>query len=610
VLNSLAGTHTIWGSAVATTPPPQTKLDSPVGPRAAGGSAAAISRPPTTNDPVAYQVLARKWRPQSFTAVVGQDAITQTLRNALASGRLAHAYLFAGPRGIGKTTMARLLAKALLCPERKAEEPCGTCPVCQEVQAGATVDVIEIDGASNRGIDDIRTLRENVKYAPARGRYKVYIIDEVHQLTPQAFDALLKTLEEPPAHVVFVLATTDPREIPLTVLSRVQRFDFKPIPPDIVSETLRRILIEEGVTHDPAALPIIARAATGSLRDALSLLDTALAHGGGTLEAAATAQVLGTAAPAQVRALVEAMLAHDAARALEAIDRAAAEGDDLGALARETIELMRHVLVLKAAPAARFAGLAPAAVDDLLGLGQGVSLDEILYLLRAFLDADAEMRDSPHPRVELEIAAVRAARRPVPAAIEDILRRVDEAEARARQTLLSGPAAPRSPAQTELLGGGSGPAPSTSPPHRGRDDRRVTAAAPASSVPAANAVPAGGPGGLAEGWALVVADVMRKKAMLGSVVNQAAPVELTDGVLTVRLEGNQFHRELLSDRANREIVTEATRRHVTGAVRIEIVGGIGDPGATEEHPAVRAALERFGGEIVSVRPRPQEGEAQ
>src|SRR5580765_850910 len=314
---------------------------------------------------MSYQVLARKWRPQTFDAVVGQDAITRTLRNALASGRIAHAYLFAGPRGIGKTTTARLLARALLCTARTGPEPCGKCSVCVEGLAGTLVDVIEIDGASNRGIEEIRTLRENVKYTPARGKYKVYIIDEVHQLTEAAFNALLKTLEEPPAHIVFVLATTDPREIPPTVLSRVQRFDFRPIAPDALRASLERILNEEKIPFEPAALPVIVRAAEGSLRDALSLLDTAIAYGEGRLEADTTAKLLGSSSPVHVRGFVTALLARDGAAALEAIDRAATAGEDLGTLCREAIEMARRLLVLKVATGAPFADLTPAEAAEL-----------------------------------------------------------------------------------------------------------------------------------------------------------------------------------------------------------------------------------------------------
>src|SRR5438128_4275267 len=212
------------------------------------------------------------------------------------------------------------------------------------------MDVIEIDGASNRGIEEIRTLRENVKYAPARGRYKVYIIDEVHQLTEAAFNALLKTLEEPPAHIVFILATTDPRDIPATVLSRVQRFDFRPIPADALVATLERILGEEKIPFEPAALPTVVRAAEGSLRDALSLLDTAIAYGSGRLDAATVATLLGAPAPVEVRAFASALVAHDTAAALEAIDRAVREGEDLQAFIRDVIELLRRTMVLKASP--------------------------------------------------------------------------------------------------------------------------------------------------------------------------------------------------------------------------------------------------------------------
>jgi DNA polymerase III subunit gamma/tau len=602
---------------------------------------------------VTYQVLARKYRPATFDEVVGQDAITRTLRNALASGRIAHAYLFAGPRGIGKTTTARLLARALLCPERKGADPCGACPACQDAEAG--IDIIEIDAASNRKIEDIRTLRENVKYAPAHGRYKVYIIDEVHQLTNDAFDALLKTLEEPPPHVVMVLATTDPRELPPTILSRVQRFDFRPMTPDLLTTTLESILGREKLEFDPAALPAIVRAAEGSLRDALSLLDTAIAYGNGRLDAETTATLLGTTTPAEVRAFAAALVAHDVTPALEAIDRAAREGEDLGAFTRDVIELLRRALVLKAAPAAKLADVPHAEANELRALGEAASLDGLLYVLRAFLDADGEMRRSPHPRVELEIAAVRATRRPQPQAIETLITKLEEAEARLRQMPTpTGGSAPARPVvvQTTLLD--ARPAPGVSPPPRpaatpspgsvsasastpastSAHAAASAASAPVPSAPArssrpsedeplvetaaadieaAAAIPVSA-SSLDTAWERVVTDLMKRKALLGSVLQHATPLRVEDGVLTLALQASGFHREMLNDRGNKELINEAVQRHVASARRFELdpngVARAGGGGA-RNHPAVQAALSAFQGEVVAVRPRtPEEGESR
>jgi len=586
---------------------------------------------------MSYQVLARKWRPQTFEAVVGQDAITRTLRNALASGRIAHAYLFAGPRGIGKTTTARLLARALLCTQRSGPEPCGKCPVCLEGAAGTLVDVLEIDGASNRGIEEIRTLRENVKYAPARGKYKVYIIDEVHQLTEAAFNALLKTLEEPPPHIVFVLATTDPREIPATVLSRVQRFDFRPIAPDTLRVSLEHILNEEKIPFEPAALPVIVRAAEGSLRDALSLLDTAIAYGSGRLEAETTATLLGATAPVAVRAFATAMVGHDTTAALEAIDRAAREGEDLLAFTRDVIELLRLTLVLKAAPNAKPADLTHAEGNELRKLGVEVSLDEILYVLRAFLEADAMMRESPHPRVELEIATVRAARRPVPQALDDVLRRVEEAQRELRQQAMARPAAPAAAPQASLLGVESAapraearrpaaPASVGPPPPRPASVAPGPATVPAAAATAASAAaptasparpPASAPtmapsadADLATAWERVVDEVMKKKPTLGAVLMQARPSGVSDRELTIVLHGNHFHREMLADVANRDLVVQAVRRCVPGVERFSVVSGGEGTGAIGAHPAVQAAIAEFQGEVVAVRPRLPGGEGQ
>src|SRR5437016_11399637 len=277
-----------------------------------------------------YTVLARRFRPQSFGEVVGQENIAQALRNAIASQRVAHAYLFTGARGVGKTSTARILAKSLNCPNAVDGDPCNQCEICRGVSTGSDVDVIEIDGASNRGIDEIRTLRANVNIKPMRCRYKIYIIDEVHMLTKEAFNALLKTLEEPPANVKFIFCTTDPQKVPDTILSRCQRFDFGTIATATIGQRLQEIATVEGVVVEPKAVQLVARRAAGSMRDRQSLFDQLLAFGGKQISAADVHRLLGTAPDERLVDLGAALIGREQSRVLELLESALDSGVQVG----------------------------------------------------------------------------------------------------------------------------------------------------------------------------------------------------------------------------------------------------------------------------------------
>jgi DNA polymerase-3 subunit gamma/tau len=293
-----------------------------------------------------YQVLARRFRPQRFEDLVGQDVVVRTLKNALASGQIAHAYLFSGLRGVGKTTAARLLAKALNCEQGPTAEPCGECVACREIAGSYALDVIEMDAASNRGIDDVRELREVARVLPVRDRYRVFIIDEAHQLTDPAFNALLKILEEPPAHVVFVLASTEKDKFPATILSRCQQLDFRPIPEELIVERIGDVAAADGFTLAPEAAQLIARAADGSLRDALSLLDRVRAFGGDAVDEHAVAEVLGLPPQEAVRAIWQALAAGDAAAAVALVREQERIGRDPGALYDALLQLLEALLLL------------------------------------------------------------------------------------------------------------------------------------------------------------------------------------------------------------------------------------------------------------------------
>lgn len=359
------------------------------------------------------QALYSRWRPMSFADVVGQEHVTYTLQNALAGGRLGHAYLFSGPRGTGKTTMARLLAKAANCQHPDpSQRPCNECDHCVAVNEGRFLDLIEIDAASHTGVDDVRELRERIAFAPNEGTYKVYIVDEVHRFSGAAFDALLKTIEEPPDHAIFVLATTEIHKVPATILSRCQRFDFRRIPLPQIVERLRLILDNEGMMAEDAALELVARQATGSLRDAISLLDQLITGYDEMLTLDLAQAILGTATNQAVRDLTDALLMGDVAWGLDAINRALDEGSDPRQFARQMVEYLRLVMLVQTGGAALAESI--ASPEELVVVEQHAEQYPRTALLQAMKEFNAAATDSNsgwQPQLPLEIAFVQSVER-------------------------------------------------------------------------------------------------------------------------------------------------------------------------------------------------------
>jgi DNA polymerase-3 subunit gamma/tau len=469
---------------------------------------------------MAYQVIARKYRPQRFADVVGQEHVTQTLAHAIEQNRIAHAYLFCGPRGTGKTTIARIFAKCLNCSDGPKVDFAEDDPKCAEIAEGRSLDVLEIDGASNNGVEQVRELRETCKFAPASSKFKIYIIDEVHMLSPAAFNALLKTLEEPPAHVKFMFATTDPEKVLPTILSRCQRFDLRRIPVALIVGHLTQIARQEKVQIEEAALYAIARGADGGMRDAESALDQLISFCGEKIVESDVLSMFGLTAQGQILALAAALLKGDAARVLDELNQLAKHGKDLGRFLADLLGHFRNLLVFQVSKGdlglLEVSEAAKTAIQEQAALASTEALTRIMEVLT---EAEGRLRDAASKRIFVEVALLKAIQARNAVSLDTVLTQLQQLRAEGGGTApAAAPVAARAAA--------SSPRPAETP-------RPIPSSAPAPA-PAVSAAPSGGDAGnLAELWHHFVEAVGRVSSFTRSYLRDAYPVSLAKNVFTI-----------------------------------------------------------------------------
>ncbi len=573
---------------------------------------------------MAYEVLARKWRPQQLADVVGQEHVTQTLKNALKSDRVAHAYLFVGPRGIGKTSTARILAKALNCAKGPTPTPCDECDSCKEIMAGNSLDVLEIDAASNTGVDNVRDLRDNVRYAPARGPFKVYIIDEVHMLSIAAFNALLKTLEEPPEHVKFIFATTEPQKVPATILSRCQRFDLRRISVKDIVTRLAEITKAEKITVDDDALLAIARGAEGGLRDAESALDQLIAFRGKSIAESDVLSVFGLVARHTLDDLAGAILQGDIPKAIQLVAELDASGKDIQRVLLELLEHFRNILVcLYAGESLVGTDLTEAQVATVRKQAGATNAGRVLKIVDILSEAENRMRYALSRRTLLETALIRAAREAVVVSLDEIVERLERLKGGAGAPAQAPrAAAPAKPAADTVDLAPAAATKTETPPQRVNVVREKMD--PGDEI-----------GHLAKLWHEIVERVGHAAVLAKSYLMDAKPVRVTEKQVTIGFDpefaSNKERIDIVRNRkAVQKVLGEVLKREVSvdfvvldakstvpGDVKVagvDTAAGDTASGAPPEkkaaaktrqewikNPAVRKTLEMFNGDVVDVR---------
>ncbi|MBW2109072.1 MAG: DNA polymerase III subunit gamma/tau [Deltaproteobacteria bacterium] len=541
---------------------------------------------------MSYLVLARKHRPQAFDEVVGQDHVIQTLKNAIESNRVAHALLFAGPRGVGKTSVARIMAKAMNCSQGPGPtpRPCNACPSCNEITAGIALDVLEIDGASNRGINEIRELRENVKYKPSRGRFKIYIIDEIHMLTAEAFNALLKTLEEPPAHTLFFFATTEPNKIPATIVSRCQRHNFKRIPTESILDYLETVSQKSSFRISRKSLALLAREASGSMRDALSLLDQIMAYAPDEISDEDVLEALGALDTKALSELSGALLDGDVSGALNRLDDLYNRGYDLKRLYRQLLETFRHLLVIKLDQNGRGPVPIPTQdIDTLRALADQVPLEALHQIFSMTFDAEAAIRYSEQPKLVLEALFIKLLQQKRLTSLDRIIAGIDR---------LARGATPETAEQRARAKSSAEHAPKT------------------AAVEQPQADPAGAPKDLNATWSTLLSHLDQQCRFLLPSLHNATLTKIEDNALEIVVRGTAFDAARLCDKKNQAKLEAACRRFFGKDMTVRIKPCIVNnneksPADTDKarrlkkealrHPLIADALEVFHGTVVDVR---------